>query len=328
MVALIGSKPFAGKSMVSEERGRLTDLVREMGQLVEPAISKKARVSYRLSTGDGLVQGDSGQIRQLVMNLIINASDALEGEVGTITVATAVRRMEEEELAGAVGRADAVPGTYVSLAVTDDGCGMSARTLQRIFEPFFTTKSGGRGLGLASTLGIVRSHDGYLFVDSKPGVGTTFTVLLPALPEEGPGGEGDGTQGASSSWTGGGTVLVVDDEEGVRGLARAVLLGNGFRVGEAFDGVEALDVLAQAGHDIDLVLLDLTMPRLSGIEVLTEVRGDFGDLPVLVSSGYTVDAVPADLLEKGPTGFVHKPYAPVDLMRAVSTLLSARVAVV
>lgn len=317
---------FAGKSKRSSQVIQLPGLVREIGQLVEPAVSKKARIAYRLTSTPCSVKGDPGQIRQVVMNLIINASDALEGSSGTIAVTTGRRQVTTRDLADAVGSLNPETGLYVFLEVADDGCGMSPDTVERIFEPFFTTKALGRGLGLASTLGIVRSHGGHLLVKTAVGGGTTMTVLLPPHREDG-GGRRDPAPGPAppQAWTQGGTILVVDDDEAVRGLARAVLSRNRFRVMEAWDGEAGLEVLRSRRAELDLVLLDLTMPKMSGAEVLAAIREHDSDLPVLLSSGYTLESVPEALLSLGPTGFVRKPYAPRDLMTEVSALLSSRI---
>ena len=315
---------FAGKSKFSRQVIHLPDLVREMGQLVEPAVSKKAQLAYRLTNTRDSVKGDPGQIRQVVMNLIMNASDALEGRSGTITVTTGRRQMTTRDLADAVGSLNPEAGAYVFLEVADDGCGMSPDTVERIFEPFFTTKALGRGLGLASTLGIVRSHGGHLLVKTTVGGGTAITVLLPPHGKDGTARRDPAPDPAPQAWTRGGTILVVDDEEAVRGLARAVLSRNRFRVMEAWDGEAGLELLRSRRAEVDLVLLDLTMPKMSGEEVLAAIREHDSDLPVLLSSGYTLESMPEALLSLGPTGFVRKPYAPRDLMIEVSSLLTTR----
>jgi PAS domain S-box-containing protein len=310
---------FAGRSKVSSQEIRLTDLIREMGQLMEPAVSKKAHLSLRLPPSLPVVQGDPGQIRQVVMNLLMNASDSLEGRPGTITVSAGAREVTGADLPDLVG-GPPTPGSYVFLEVVDTGCGMDDATLARIFEPFFTTKFTGRGLGLASTLGIVRAHAGMIAVRSAPGQGTRVTVFLPA---RGVAPTGDGPVGRSprSWWSEGGRVLIVDDEPAVRALARATLVRQGFTVEQAGNGAEALDALGDHGTTIDLVLMDVTMPELNGPEALAEMRRFLPRLPVLVSSGYPPDGVVSSAGDDPATAFLRKPYGPAELMDAVSALL-------
>ena len=310
---------FSGKGKVVTREVDLSQLVREMGQLLEPAVSKKARVSYRLSRVLPALRGDPGQLRQVVMNLIMNASDALEGKPGAIDVETGVTDLTVDELrAHYLGEASGA-GRYVYLEVYDDGCGMDAATQQRMFDPFFTTKFTGRGLGLAATLGIVRAHAGAVRVESEPGKGTRFRLIFPAIEDVRRGDE-DADRGGERPWSEGGRILVVDDEPSVRNLARAALLRQGFDVLEAGDGREGLEIV-RTDPRIDLVLLDLMMPELDGEEVLEALRRHAPALPVILSSGYPPEAVPKKVFATGPTGFIRKPYGPSELVEHVSRLL-------
>jgi CheY-like chemotaxis protein len=294
-----------------------------MGQLVEPAVSKKARIAYSLPGTLPTVSGDPGQIRQVVMNLIINASDALGSKPGDITVTAKTVQLRPEDPFLAVDGGSPQPGRWVALEVSDTGCGMDAETLTRIFEPFFTTKFAGRGLGLASTLGIVRAHHGFIRVKSSPGAGTTVTVVL---PPHGTAAQADDVseQRPAAHWMGSGTVLVVDDEPQVRGLARAVLTRRGFAVIEAGDGVEGLE---QAfARRPDAVVLDVSMPEMDGVEVLQKLRAGFPDLPVILSSGYPSEGLLDDEAAAGPTGYLKKPYAPRDLIECLQAVMGAATA--
>jgi PAS domain S-box-containing protein len=312
---------FSGKGKPVMRPVDLTALVSEMGTLLEPAVSKKARLTYRLHGSVGPVEGDASQIRQVVMNLIMNASDALGNDSGTITVETREQLVEADHLQSYYLGEAASPGRYVCLEVTDDGCGMDAETRRQIFDPFFTTKFTGRGIGLAATLGIVRAHHGLISVESEPDRGTRFQMLLPALPVEGR-IDDDRDRPDTLPWTRGGSVLVVDDERTVRHLARSALQRRGFAVVLATDGEEALLTLAQNPR-IALVVLDLTMPRLDGLQVLERIRAEHPDLPVILSSGYTAEGIPAGALG-GLTGFLAKPYMPDELVQAVAGLLHSR----
>jgi PAS domain S-box-containing protein len=311
---------FAGKAKVAFQDVDLSGLVREMGQLLEPAVSKKARMSYRLSPRVPLVRADASQIRQVMMNLLINASDALSGKPGDITVQTSLKELPADGFYRVIGGGTPAPGRYVVLEVTDTGCGMDEETCARIFEPFFTTKFAGRGLGLAATLGVIRAHNGFVAVRTEVGQGTTMTVLFPALPTSAtlpPTQAG----GGASKWSQGGTILVVDDEPAVRGLARAVLTRGGFTVVEAKNGREGADLILVEDTPVDLVLMDVSMPELDGHEALTLLRRTRPTLPVLMSSGYPPEKTLEAAARGEPTGFLKKPYAPTELMDAVSSLL-------
>jgi CheY-like chemotaxis protein len=257
------------------------------------------------------------------MNLIMNASDALGDAQGHIDVSTEVRRVSRGELKDYYLGDRSDPGDYVSVEVTDDGCGMDDDTKRQIFDPFFTTKFAGRGLGLAATLGIVRAHHGMLSVESTPGRGTTFRILLPALmAKTQPAGNAEGVANEGSGWKGS-TILVVDNEPSVRHLASTALTRAGLRVLQAVDGPTCLEAV-QSDASIDLVILDLTMPSMNGVEVLREIRKAHGDLPVLLSSGYLDDALPENVLAAGVTGFLRKPYSPRDLVERTTELLAAK----
>ncbi|NJD19605.1 MAG: response regulator [Gemmatimonadetes bacterium] len=316
---------FAGKARVVFQELDLSELVREMGQLLEPAVSKKARLSTRLATHLPLVRADAGQMRQVVMNLIMNASDALGGQPGDIGLTTSVVDLPQGAPARTVGGTSPAPGRYVSLQVTDTGCGMDEETASRIFEPFFATKFAGRGLGLASTLGVLRAHGGHIQLRTRAGTGTTVTVLLPALADPHRVSAAPRTSAETPPCTGG-TVLVIDDEAGVRGLARRALARAGFTVLEASDGLQGLDMATANDGKIDVILLDVSMPELDGPEVLRALRERGGLVPVLMSSGYPPEGINTALGAGGEalTEFLRKPYTPAELHSAVDTLLRRR----
>ncbi len=316
---------YSGKSKANLEELALPDLVREMTQLMEPAISKKATLRFDLPPNAPHIKADPAQIRQVVMNLILNASDALEGEPGTVEVRVRGIRAGRELLRRSFVGQDLPEGAYVSLEVEDSGCGMDSETISRIFDPFFTTKFTGRGLGLASTLGIVRSHNGAILVDSHAGRGTTFNLLFPAVagprkrpqepePKEAV-DEPPPTNGSR------GTVLIVDDEDTVRKLAGSVLRRAGFSTIEAGAGDEGLAAFRENLEGIDAVLLDLTMPGMNGREVLAEIRSLDPGKPVILSSGFSADVALNGLSDQDGTRFLRKPYSPgtlQDLMRELT----------
>jgi CheY-like chemotaxis protein len=254
------------------------------------------------------------QIRQVVMNLITNAAEAIDGE-GVVSVTTRLVEADAALLARYRFAEGLDEGPYVSLTVADDGCGMDDATLARIFDPFFTTKFTGRGLGLAAVLGIVRGHGGALRVVSRPGEGSTFEVLLPAgEPETRPGAAVPGA---------GTAVLVVDDEDVVREVAAAVLADRGRPVLTAASGTEAAQVLAEHGHDVGLVLLDLTMPGPTAEETVERLRALHPGVAILLTSGYTERAVGERLEELGVAGFLQKPWTTGELGELVDRILEA-----
>ena len=308
---------FSGKGAAALTTVDLTQLVSEMGRLMEQAVSPKATLSYDFQTDLPPIKGDASQIGQVVMNLIMNASDSLGSRRGTIQVETNSRYLSESDLRSGYLGAKAQPGTYVCLTVRDKGCGIDPALLPLMFDPFFTTKPAGVGLGLATTLGIARAHGGLVAVDSEVDVGTEIRILFPARPQDVE-HKNNATMRVSHVWGKGGTILVVDDEPAVRRLAALTLTRSGFDVLEASDGGEGIAMIKKHPQ-IDLVLLDLTMPDQTGIQVLETVRRAHPHLPVLLSSGYANEAIPEDLR----TNFLQKPYRPNRLTEAVGDLLCA-----
>jgi two-component system cell cycle sensor histidine kinase/response regulator CckA len=264
------------------------------------------------------MEADPSQLQQVVMNLVINAAEAIGDRAGEVRVVTRLRHIREP-LARPVpgGGPDLPPGDYVSLEVYDNGCGMDRATLAKIFDPFFTTKFAGRGLGLAAVLGIVNGHRGTLCVDSTPGRGTAFRLLFPAAR----GRALRVSQRRPAVRRGRGTVLVVDDEESVRNAARNALSHFGYTVLLASGGLEAVEALRDGGPTIDLVVLDLTMPGMGGEEALQRIREVRPDVPVLLSSGFNYVEVVRRFTGQGITGFVQKPYTAAQLAAAVGNAM-------
>lgn len=298
---------YAGKSQVKLELFNLSSLVEDMSHLLQVSIGKNHEL--KLSLGQRLppVEGDRGQIRQVILNLLTNAAEAMEDRSGEIRLTTSL--LEEVEAACALP--DSLAGRYVCLTITDQGCGMEPEVLERIFDPFFTTKFTGRGLGLASAQGIARSHGGQLTASSTPEVGTVFRLYLPAKAVAGTQGESEpATLPNEPSQL---TILVADDEAPVRKILTGLLSQAGHQVFTARDGIEALEKLMRNDGQIDLVVLDLIMPRKDGFETLTELRSYWPNLPVLLSSGYSEEEV----LSKAKAqvqGFLKKPFSKGQLL--------------
>jgi PAS domain S-box-containing protein len=306
---------YSGRGRFIVRRVDLNSVIHETMNLLRASISKNTTLQLDLASYLPPVQADATQLRQIVMNLVVNASEALGEKGGTVGVRTGVVHETLESLASSHHAPDVVEGDYVFIEVTDDGCGMPEEVRTRIFEPFFTTKFAGRGLGLAAVLGIVRGHSGALQVESGTGVGATFRVLLPAL--EGPADHQPAVAASESDWQGHGTVLVVDDEPAVRSTVTRMLHLLGFDVRLAVDGCEGVEIFRSSPHYFALVLLDLTMPRLGGESVLQIIREELPELPVVVMSGYSEAEVTARLGAGAPTAFIQKPF---DLPRLRDTL--------
>ncbi len=298
---------YSGKGKFVVERANLTHLVRSMSRLVEVSISKKVKLQYQLDEKPGTIEADLAQIRQVVLNLITNASDAIGDAPGTLRVTTGTQYLSAAEVDTCVVKEQQQPGSYVFVEVADSGVGMTPETLAKIFDPFFTTKVTGRGLGLSALIGIVRGHHGLLKVVSQPGLGTTFTVYFPqvdapAMPLE------DLGASVTTGWRGGGTVLVADDEDSVLAVASAMLQRMGFEVLTALDGEEAHQLYLQHQEDIRLVVLDMTMPNWDGLQTFNALRTIQPNLRVILSSGYSQTSAVTRFTEAGFAGFLQKPY--------------------
>jgi len=310
---------YSGRGMFVLEPIDVAALVREMTELLRLSISKKAVLKHELTEKMPHIEGDSGQLRQVIMNLITNASEALGDEPGSITVRTGVTDVDPRRPPEGLMWKNLAGGEYIYFEVSDSGCGMDPAVQMKIFDPFFTTKFTGRGLGLAAVQGIVRSHGGGIELESSPGHGTRVRVLLPVTERRGQAVATELPQATSD--LGGGTVLVIDDEEEVRRLVTTVLEKAGFNVLTAADGHAGLEIYKKRWQDTRLVIVDLTMPRIGGEEVLPEIRETHPDARVILTSGYSamdaagrVDGVLAN-------AFLEKPYSPDTLLETVRRAL-------
>ena len=309
---------YAGKGKFVIGPVNLSQLVQDTTKLLRVSISKKATMSLGLTSDLPSVMADANQMRQVIMNLVMNASDAMGEESGSISVATTLVQADRDDLNSMMLGNELQPGPYVSLEVTDTGCGMDEATRGRIFEPFFTTKFTGRGLGLAAVLGIVRSHGGALRVESAPGEGTTFRILFPATTSSAE------VHVVKSTVTlqGSGVILVADDEDSVRKLAVVFLQTLGFQTIEARDGQEAVEVANRQGQEIRAALIDLTMPRLDGRQAVAEIRRLVPTLPVIIMSGYTEAEIGGWFAGDGLVKFLQKPFTKGDLTERLAEVLA------
>ncbi len=297
---------YSGKGRFIVQRLDLSSLVRDTADLLRLSVSKNAVLKFSLAADIPAISGDATQMRQILMNLIINASEAIGENSGVITLSTGVMHADRSYLTEAYLSPNIPEGDYVFLEVSDNGSGMDAETRARIFDPFFTTKFTGRGLGLAAVLGIIRGHQGALKVYSELGRGTSFKLLLPRA--EGPAERLPVRITTSPSWRGAGTMLVVDDEETVRTVAARMITGMGFHVLLASNGHEALEIFFPQRDEIVGVLLDLTMPQLDGTATFTELRRIKPDIRVLLMSGFNEQDAVNRFAGKGLAGFIQKPF--------------------
>jgi PAS domain S-box-containing protein len=275
---------------------------------------KEIRIEEKLEENLWTVEVDQGQVRQALLNLYVNAWQAMPGG-GDLNVRTGNVTLVEEDVKAHGVR----PGRYVRVAVADTGVGMDASTAEKVFDPFFTTRTMGRGtgLGLASVYGIVKNHGGFISVESEKGVGTTFTIFLPASDK----GVIEENEPEPRIVTGTGTILLVDDEEMVLEVGEQLLARLGYRVLAAGGGEAALDLYERRNDEIDLVVLDMVMPGLSGGEVFDRMKAADPDVRVLLSSGYTIDGQAQEILDRGCRGFIQKPFDLETLSRKVREAL-------
>jgi PAS domain S-box-containing protein len=309
---------YAGKGRIVVRQTDLSETVNDISALIRSSIPKSVELSLDLAKGLPRVQADSGQMQQVIMNLIINGAEAIDGG-GRVQVRTREEVLTADEIRGGFASHDLRPGIFVTVEVTDNGRGMDAKTQQRIFDPFFTTKFTGRGLGLASVLGIIKGHQGAIRISSSLGEGSTFKVWLPATerielkpsisnPSETSRGAGE-------------VILVVDDEEIVVRTAKAILQRNGYAVLSATNGQQAVNLVGERGNEIDLIILDLTMPVMGGAEALTRIQAIAPDVPVIISSGYDASTANSEFEGQNVIGFIHKPTPVPEFLLAVRNAL-------
>ena len=316
---------YAGKGGSAVEPVNLSEVASEVTELVQPSIPNKVTLHFHLDPAIPPIPADRGQLHQVFMNLLLNAAEAIGNDAGSIQVKTGILEIDELYIRGIpnLTGADLHPGAYVYLEMRDTGCGMDEETMAKIFDPFFSTKFTGRGLGLAAVSGILRKHHAAIRVGSRPGEGSVFTVLFPAAqprPEPSaalaplvPSISGNGT-----------TILLVDDEELIRQMGTRALEQCGYKVLVAQSGLAAINLFKRHPGGISLVILDLTMPGMSGAETLPELRKIRPGVNVIVSSGYSEDVTLASLQGQSVNGFLQKPYTATRLLEHVAEALAAK----
>jgi PAS domain S-box-containing protein len=312
---------YAGKGRFVLEPVNLAGMVRDTIPLLQTSISKKITVELELASGTPAIESDPSQMQQVFMNLALNAGEAVGDRDGVISVSTGEVTVDAAQIRDELEGWPIKPGRYTFLEVRDTGGGMDAETKPKIFDPFFSTKFQGRGLGLAAVAGIVRAHNGAVRVTAAPGAGSTFRVLLPVMVPHAAAAAAALPPAIESDLRGHGTVLIVDDEPVVRDLARQSLERLGYEVLVAENGPEAIERLRSDANRIRLVVLDLSMPGMSGQETLPHLRQLKPDLEILVSSGYS-EAETLRLFEGARvSGFIQKPYTIQELAREIKAVL-------
>jgi CheY-like chemotaxis protein len=293
-------------------------MIQENLRFLEAAIPKQVRVVTDLEAGIPTVTGDPSQLQQVIMNLVINGAEAIGERPGTITVRTRALHLPSVDASRwPLSGNSLAPGDYLGIEVADTGCGMNREVLARVFDPFFSTKAKGHGLGLSAVQGIIRAHRGGLGVDSERDRGTTFRILLPLggpdvlAPEPVP---------AMDTAPGRRTVLVIDDEDYMLEVVRDCLAAQGHATFLAQSGAEGIELLRTHGDRIDLVILDLSMPGLGGVETLRRLREADPEVSVVLSSGFAEEEAVAQLRGMTLSGFLQKPYRMKDLVQAVDSV--------
>ena len=312
---------YAGQAAAEVTATSMNEVVEEVKVLLGPGVRGATAVHYRLSESLPLIAADPGQLQQVVLNLVTNALEASGETGGRVDVRTGVRDCEASELARSLLGGRLSPGSFVFVEIQDRGAGLARDELDTIFDPFYSTKDQGRGLGLSSVFGIVRSHRGAIQVESQPGEGSSFRVLFPPVSASHETSRVDSNELVGPE-LGGGRVLVVDDEPNVRDFASLVLRRAGFEVVVAPEGASAIRLLDNAAESFDLVILDRTMPGVDGPAVLKHLAESGMAVPVILSSGHVGEDESALSLSGAVRGILRKPYLPRELLRMTSEVLS------
>ncbi len=313
---------YSGKGRFIVESVNLVGLVTEMADLLCVSLPKKVALNLDSMPDLLAIEADSSQIRQVVMNLITNAAEAIGDKSGLITIHMGFMKADREYLSKLQWHQELPEGHYAYLEVTDTGCGVTQDALEKIFDPFFTTKSTGRGLGLATVQGIVRGHKGAIQVHSEPGKGSTFRILFPCAEGAIPAAAEQPASEPRRSGAGQ-RILVVDDEETVRSVTAMLLSKSGLSVLTAEDGEQAVQLLGERPQDFDVVLLDLSMPKIDGIEAFGRMREICPHLPIILSSGYSEQEATRTYGSQGLSGFIQKPYSIEVLLRTIGEVCNS-----
>jgi len=313
---------YSGQGQVSKGQQNFNVLIADVSELLRTAVDKQIKFKHALMHELPNIYGDKNQLTQLIMNLITNASEAMHGQAGELLLRTATCRLSEQEINAMYMPSNAKAGEFILIEVQDFGCGMDAQTQARIFDPFFTTKETGTGLGLAALLGIVRSHGGTLSLESQPGEGSCFRIFFPLLAAQHNAEQRNPAEELAFKPNIQGTVLVVDDEDAVRDVARNLLEREGIQVMTACNGVEAVQLFRQYSNEVSLILMDLSMPEMDGEQAFHAIQAIKPGASIILSSGFPKSDAAKRLYRFGLAGFICKPYTRKALLNEINRLSS------
>ncbi|MBV5338990.1 MAG: response regulator [Deltaproteobacteria bacterium] len=304
---------YLGKGLTAKKELNLNELVRDNTEMLRTTTSAAVSTELHLSPELPAITADIAHIQQVVMNLISNAAESILEQPGRVRITTGTQNCDQACLSASLLEEKPESGRYVFLEVSDNGCGMSQETLQRLFDPFFTTKFTGRGLGMSAVMGIIRIHNGALFVESEPDKGTTFRALFPVSESAPPATAQEPVIPPSESTIPesslSGLVLVVDDEKPVLKICTKMVQLCGFTVITACDGIDAVAKFREHTDEIAVVLMDLTMPNMDGLAAMSEIYLIRPDIKVIISSGFNKEELSERITDQPPCGFIRKPYS-------------------
>jgi len=312
---------YAGKGKRVAKPMNISALINDVSTMLEVSLGKNITLEKCLETSLPSIEADEAQMEQVIMNLITNANEAMQGKNGSIAITTGIMQGDEAYLKTCLGTKNPQEGQYVFLEVSDNGCGMNAQTKARMFDPFFTTKRAGRGLGMSALLGIVSQHHGALHLRSREGEGTTFRILFPRVEHHV--GEVQHSEDPEINTRFSGVALVVDDEETVRETASLLLEHMGFDVLVAEDGRAGVEAFRKNKDQITVVLLDMNMPRMNGKEACQKMKDMRPNIPIILASGYSETHLSDDFMKKRTAGFLHKPYSKTHLVQVLHRAINS-----
>jgi len=310
---------YAGKGNYEQNVLNINSTVRSMAKLIRASVGGNVEMLVKLDSDVPSIEGDPSQIQQVILNFIVNAAEAIGSDAGTVKLTTKTVRAKRHLLDELYNGTNIPEGNYVVIEVKDSGCGMERELLDRIFDPFFTTKEAGTGLGLSAVLGIVRAHRGAVQVVSKPGHGTTFRILLPATDR--PPETRIVRTFETEDWKGEGTVLVVDDDPSIRSVLSSLVRKFNFEVITADDGRQGVNAFRKHHGKLAVVMLDMTMPQLGGVDAMLEMRKIDSAVPVILISGYSEEEAGRLVSREQPDAFVQKPFRAKELKKCLYKVL-------
>ena len=312
---------YSGRAKFLIELQNISDLIEGMKEILRVSVHKSTDLVYSIDKKIPMAMIDKIQIEQVILNLVTNASEAIGESIGRIRISTITEFLDEEKIEKLYYAQDIEKGNYACICVEDTGSGMDISTLRRIFDPFFSTKFQGRGLGLAAVIGIIRGHNGCISVESAVGEGSIFKVYLPIPPQNNQKEISKAIRIEEEDWEGSGWILFCDDDEIVLSVGSHLLKQLGFHVIKAKNGIEALKLLDDSNEDIKLIILDMTMPKMSGRDTYLKIKEKYPLLKIVLSSGYSEESVKNQFENHKIDGFLQKPYTLETLTTILKSLI-------